>query len=191
MPRPDGNRAVEFPERRAEEVVDHAIGWLGSQSGEPFFLWTHVFDPHSPYDPPPPFREKYGGRLYDGEVAYTDRQLGRLFDTVARKAPLEETLIVVMANHGESLSDHGEFTHGVFLYDSTLRVPFLLAVGASPPGPRVKQQVRSVELLPTVLSLLDRGTPAIASPGFSSLGQIRFRVRVNFDNFGATTGGHR
>ena len=102
MPRPDGNRAVEFPERRAEEVVDRAIGWLGSQSGKPFFLWTHVFDPHSPYDPPPQYRETYRGRLYDGEVAYTDRQLGRLFDAVARKAPLEQTLIVVMADHGES-----------------------------------------------------------------------------------------
>ncbi|MBL8291307.1 MAG: sulfatase, partial [Bryobacterales bacterium] len=73
MPKPDANREVEFPERRAGEVVDRATRWLDSQSGKPYFLWVHVFDPHSPYDPPPPFRQEYSGSLYDGEVAYTDQ----------------------------------------------------------------------------------------------------------------------
>jgi arylsulfatase A-like enzyme len=100
----------------------------------PFFLWVHVFDPHSPYDPPARFREKYSGRLYDGEVAYTDQQLGRLFTAVAAKAPAGNTLIAVLPDHGESLAEHGEYTHGVFLYDSTLRIAFLLGGPGVPAG---------------------------------------------------------
>jgi arylsulfatase A-like enzyme/Flp pilus assembly protein TadD len=154
MPRPEpGGRATEYPERRAGEVVDRAIGWLGSQSGKPFFLWVHVFDPHTPYDPPAPFRQKHKGRPYDGEVAYTDQQLGRLFDTIAKKSPTERTVIAVLGDHGESLSEHGEFTHGVFLYDSTLRIPFLLAGSGVPKGLRVKQQARTIDLAPTLLEL--------------------------------------
>src|SRR5262249_35367146 len=83
MPKPDPSKiAGDYAERRAGEVVDRAIGWLASHAGSPFFLWVHVFDPHSPYDPPPRFRERYPGRLYDGEVAYTDQQLGRLFAAI-------------------------------------------------------------------------------------------------------------
>ena len=133
--------------------------WLGSQSGKPFFLWVHVFDPHLPYDPPAPFREKYPGRPYDGEVAYTDQQLGRLFDAVARKSPPGNTLIAVLSDHGESFSEHGEYTHGVFLYDSTLRIPFLMAGPGIPAGVRVKQQARTIDLLPTLLELIGRKAP--------------------------------
>lgn len=156
MPKPDANHPVEFPERRAGDVVDRATRWLDAQSGKPFFLWVHVFDPHSPYDPPPPFRQKYSENLYDGEVAYTDQQLGRLFEAVERRS---NTLVAVMADHGESLSEHGEFTHGIFLYDSTLRVPFLLAGPGVPSGLRVKPQVRGVDLLPTVLELMGSAVP--------------------------------
>jgi arylsulfatase A-like enzyme/Flp pilus assembly protein TadD len=159
MPQPDPKRPVEFPERRAGEVVDRATRWLESQSGKPFFLWVHVFDPHSPYDPPSPFREKYSGDLYDGEVAYTDQQFGRLLDAVARKSPPESTLIAVTADHGESLSDHGEFTHGIFVYDSTLRIPLLLAGPGIPAGLRVKPQVRNIDVLPTVLELTGGAIP--------------------------------
>lgn len=144
--------AVEFPERRAAAVVDRALAWLNSRSGRPYFLWVHVFDPHSPYDPPPPFRG------YDGEVAYTDQQLGRLFDAVERKSP-GNTLIAVLSDHGESLSEHGEYTHGVFLYDSTLRIAFLVAGPGVPAGLRVKPQVRSIDLLPTILDLLGGKPP--------------------------------
>jgi choline-sulfatase len=159
MPSPDpGGMASEYPERRAAQVVDRAIGWLGPQSGKPFFLWVHVFDPHAPYDPPSPFREKYSGRLYDGEVAYTDQQLGRLFDTIAKKSP-DDTLIAVLSDHGESLSEHGEFTHGVFLYDSTLRILFMMSGPGVPKNLRVKQQARTIDLAPTVLGLLGRKVP--------------------------------
>src|SRR5262249_49843478 len=112
MPKPDPRTiAGDYAERGASEVVDRAVGWLASQSGRPFFLCVHVFDPHSPYDPPSPFREKYNGSAYDGEVAYTDRELGRLFAAVGKKSPPEDTLVAVLSDHGESLSDHGEYTH--------------------------------------------------------------------------------
>ncbi len=160
MPVPAGGSAEEEPERRADEVVNRAVKWLDAQSGRPFFLWAHVYDPHIPYDPPDPFREKYRDRPYDGEIAYTDQQLGRLFDAVARKAPPENTLVVVLSDHGESFSEHGEYTHGVFLYDSTLRIAFLMAGGPIPGGIRVKQQARTIDLLPTILELAGLKGPA-------------------------------
>jgi choline-sulfatase len=151
MPKDDAGQSNR--ERRAGEVVDRAIRWLDSQSGKPFFLWVHVYDPHIPYDPPSPFREKYAGRPYDGEVAYTDQQLGRLFETVEKKSPAENTLIAVLSDHGESFSEHGEYAHGVFLYDTTLRIAFLMAGRGVPAGLRVKQQARTIDLLPTLLAL--------------------------------------
>jgi tetratricopeptide (TPR) repeat protein len=155
-----GKLAGEYAERRAGRVVDRAIRWLDTRaSGKPFFLWVHVFDPHSPYDPPSPFREKYRGRLYDGEIAYTDQQLGRLFAAVAKGSAPEQTLIAVLSDHGESLAEHGEYNHGVFLYDSTLRIAFLLAGPGVPAGLRVKQQARTVDMLPTVLELMGIKAP--------------------------------
>jgi choline-sulfatase len=154
MPTSKSGSAVAEPERRAGEVVARAVKWLDAQSGKPFFLWVHVYDPHIPYDPPDPFREKYRDRPYDGEIAYTDQQLGRLFDTVARKSRPENTLIAVLSDHGESFSEHGEYTHGVFLYDTTLRIPFLMAGAGIPASLRVKQQARTIDLLPTVLELM-------------------------------------
>lgn len=151
------DRMGDNRERPAGEVVDRAVAWLGTQSGKPFFLWIHVYDPHLPYTPPSPFREKYAGRLYDGEVAYTDQQLGRLFDAVHRKSP--DTLIVVLADHGEAFSEHGEYAHGVFLYDTTLHIPFLIAGPGVPAGTRVKSQVRTIDLLPTLLELVRVGAP--------------------------------
>ncbi|HXK04887.1 MAG TPA: sulfatase-like hydrolase/transferase [Verrucomicrobiae bacterium] len=160
MPTSAGGSAQAEPERRAGEVVDRAVQWLQAQSGKPFFLWVHVYDPHIPYDPPSPFREKYRDRPYDGEIAYTDQQLGRLFDAVARKSRPEETLIAVLSDHGESFSEHGEYTHGIFLYDTTLRIAFLMAGGGLPAGVRVKQQARTIDLLPTVLELTGGKAPA-------------------------------
>ena len=152
MPKPDPRRmAGDYAERRAAEVVDRASKWVAARSDKPFFLWVHLFDPHSPYDPPSPFREKYRGRLYDGEVAYTDQQVGRLLAAVARE---ENTLVAVLSDHGESLAEHGEYNHGVFLYDSTLRIAFLLAGPGVPAGVRVKQQTRAIDVLPTLLELM-------------------------------------
>jgi len=154
-----GKLAGEYAERRAGMVVDRAIRWLGSHAGKPYFLWVHVFDPHSPYNPPSPFREKYRGRPYEGEIAYTDQQLGRFFAAVAKSSPPEQTLIAVLSDHGEGLSEHGEYNHGVFLYDPTVRIVFLLAGPGVPAGLRVKQQARAVDLLPTVLDLMGEKAP--------------------------------
>lgn len=160
MPKPDArSAAVENPERRAGEVVDRAMRWLASQQGRPFFLWVHVYDPHFPYDPPAPFRKQYRERPYDGEVAYTDQQLGRLFSAIGQKSTAKKTLIAVLSDHGESLSEHGEYTHGIFLYDSTLRIAFMMAGPGVPKGLRVKQQARTVDLLPTVLDLIGEKAP--------------------------------
>jgi arylsulfatase A-like enzyme/Flp pilus assembly protein TadD len=161
MPKPSNSRdVVEDPERRAGDTVDRAIHWLDAQSGKPYFLWVHLYDPHQPYQPPSPFKEKYRDRPYDGEIAYADHELGRLFEAVHKKSPAEKTIVAVMSDHGESLGEHGEYTHGVFLYDATLRIVFLLSGPGVPAGVRVKQQARTVDFLPTVLELLGGKAPA-------------------------------
>ena len=161
MPKPQaGMAAPEFPERSGKVVVDRALEWMGQRSRTPFFLWVHLYDPHAPYDPPLEFKRKYAARPYDGEVAYVDVELGRLFDQIEKKFSLAQTLIAVVSDHGESLSEHGEYSHGVFLYDSTLRIPFLLAGAGVPPGLRVRQQARTVDLAPTLLELLGGEAPA-------------------------------
>jgi arylsulfatase A-like enzyme/Flp pilus assembly protein TadD len=156
MPRP-GKRSQfrEDPERKAAVVVDRAIDWLNHRtSNKPFLLWVHVYDPHIPYNPPADFARKYKGRLYDGEIAYTDQQLGRLFDAVDKISAADKTVVAVLSDHGESLGEHGEQTHGVFLYDSTLRVAFMMSGPGIPAGRRVKQQARTIDFLPTLLAVM-------------------------------------
>jgi arylsulfatase A-like enzyme/tetratricopeptide (TPR) repeat protein len=164
MPDLPGNRFLDEASRPAEHVVDHAIDWLDKQatsSHSPFFLWVHVYDPHAPHDPPASFKERYRLRPYDGEIAYTDQQLGRLFAAINRKSPADKTVLMVLADHGESLSEHGEYYHGVFLYESTLRIPWFIIAPGLPAGLRVKAQARTVDLLPTVMALLQAKTPSI------------------------------
>jgi choline-sulfatase len=159
MPKSEKSRDErEFPERRAEVVVDHALDWMNAQSGKPYFLWIHLYDPHEPYAPPEPFLEKYRKNLYDGEVAYTDQQLGRFLNAVQKKSPAAKTIIVVLGDHGESLGQHGEFNHGVFLYDATLRIPLLMA-GPGIPVVKVTQQARTIDVLPTIMDLLGAEPP--------------------------------
>jgi arylsulfatase A-like enzyme/Tfp pilus assembly protein PilF len=153
-------------ERRASEVVDAALRWLERPRRSPFFLWVHLFDPHAPYDPPAPYRARFAKQPYDGEVAYADAQLGRLLGRLRDRGALDTTLVVVTADHGEGLGDHGEDEHLLFVYDSTLRVPLLVRLpGRIPAGARVEGQFRSVDLLPTILDLL--GRPAVPTSGAS------------------------
>jgi choline-sulfatase len=162
MPRP-GNRNEfrEDPERKAAVVVDRAIAWLDKRTADkPFFLWVHIYDPHIPYAPPAEFAAKYKGSPYDGEIAYSDAQLGRLFDAVGKKSPPDKTVIAVLSDHGESLGEHGELTHGVFLYDSTMRIPFLMTGPGIPAGTRLKDQARSIDFLPTLLELMGGRAPS-------------------------------
>ncbi|HSF19881.1 MAG TPA: sulfatase-like hydrolase/transferase [Vicinamibacteria bacterium] len=146
---PDENpvHKIYYPERPAGEIVGLATKWIGERADAPFFVWVHTFDPHAPYQPPPPFDEIYRDRLYDGEIAYTDHALGALIDLVGS---MEESLIVVTADHGESLGEHGESTHGLYIYDSTVRVPLILKGVGIPAGKRVGAQVRTVDIAPTV-----------------------------------------
>jgi len=140
-------------ERRAGDVVDHALGWLSQLPNGPFFLWVHVYDAHDPYDPPPPFKKRYASQPYDGEIAYVDSALGRLFAELRKHGIFDETMIAVMADHGESLGAHGENTHGVFLYDETLHVPLLIKLPLNRiAGKRVETRVSLVDVAPTILS---------------------------------------
>jgi arylsulfatase A-like enzyme/Tfp pilus assembly protein PilF len=148
-------------ERRAEVVVSHALGWLSHVPNGPFFLWVHLYDAHDPYDPPPPFKDRYASQPYDGEIAYADSCVGRLLDALRKHGLYDETLIAVMADHGESLGAHGENTHGVFLYDETLHVPLLIKLplnrGA---GRRIETRAGLVDVAPTVLSATGIAPPS-------------------------------
>jgi choline-sulfatase len=164
-------------ERPAAEVIDHALAWLGRPRAKPFFLWVHLFDPHAPYEPPPPWRERFAKAPYDGEVAYADAQLGRLLAWLDAKGLRGQTLVVATADHGEGLGDHGEDEHMFFVYDSTLRVPLLLSwPGRLAAGARVRGQFRSVDLFATVLELA--GVTAPPSSGSSRAAFLRPDGRI-------------
>jgi choline-sulfatase len=152
---------IAMPERRAEAVVARARAWVAAQAGR-WFAWVHLFDPHAPYAPPPPFDREYAERPYDGEVAYADAMLAPLVAAV-RAAP-RPTLVVVTADHGEGLGDHDELTHGLFAYEPTLRVPLLVAQlgpgrAAAAAGGVAHVAARHVDLLPTILDALGIDPP--------------------------------
>ncbi|MBZ5546150.1 MAG: sulfatase-like hydrolase/transferase, partial [Acidobacteriia bacterium] len=143
-----------FPERRATVTTDRALEWLKEHSGEKFFLWVHYYDPHEPYDPPEPYRSAYPNDPYSGEIAYTDEEVGRLLGFLDQRGLRERTLVIAVGDHGEGLNDHGEGTHGIFIYDDTLHVPLIVAGPGVPQGKVITPQVRSIDLLPTVAAFL-------------------------------------
>jgi choline-sulfatase len=160
-------------ERRAGEVVDRALAWLKKPKSAPIFAWLHVFDPHAPYDPPPPYDKRFAKEPYLGEVAYADAQVGRLMEWLDSVPALrQQTLVVVTSDHGEGLGDHGEDEHAFFIYDTTLRVPLVMRwPGRLPSGARIAGQFRAIDLMPTLLELL--GIPAVASSGASRVSALR------------------
>ncbi|MGH9447572.1 MAG: sulfatase, partial [Terriglobia bacterium] len=158
----EGGLPGVFPEVRASVVTDRAIAWLRSNGNKKFFLWCHYYDAHAPYWPPEPYRRLYAHDLYSGEIAYTDSQVGRLFDFLKGQNVLGRTLIVVTADHGESLGEHGEATHGIFLYDSTLHVPLIIAGPGIPAGKVIAEQARSIDILPTIMEFLRLKCPSEA-----------------------------
>jgi arylsulfatase A-like enzyme/Flp pilus assembly protein TadD len=151
------HKDIGLVDRRAQESVTHTINWLSRKRAAhyPFFLWLHLYDPHSPYDPPEPYRTQYRQHPYDGEIAYTDHELGRLIAWLKRQQLYDRSLIVVVSDHGESLGEHGENEHGFFVYESTVRVPLIV----KPPGTsgfrpgRVSAPVETIAIAPTLLHL--------------------------------------
>lgn len=182
----EGKLPGVFPERRAQVVTDHALDWLKQNSHHKFFLWAHYYDPHQPYDPPEPYRHEYAQNLYDGEIAYMDEQVGRLLDGLDQLDLASRTLVVAVGDHGESLGEHGELTHGVFLYDATLHVPLIIAGPDIPQGKVIADQVRSIDLHPTVMEFLHL-QPSAEAQGVSLWPLIdhRTRVRSNY-SYGET-----
>ena len=159
-------------QRRGNEVADDAIAWLNAPSRGPFFAWLHFYDPHAPYDPPEPYKSAFAGRLYDGEIAFTDEQVGRVLDAVKAAGHESDTVVAVLADHGESLGEHGEMTHAVLIYEATLHIPFLLAGPGVPAGVVSKSRVGTVDLVPTLLRLLGL-EPAADLPGRNLLPAFR------------------
>ncbi len=148
-------------ERRGMEVVSHAEAWFDKHRAGAHFVWVHLFDPHDPYEPPPPFLEKYKGHLYDGEIAYADSAVARWIAFLKKAGVYDNAIIVVSGDHGEGLGEHGEETHGLFLYDSTLHVPLLVkTAGAAHRGAVIDAQVRTTDILPTILSATGVAAPA-------------------------------
>jgi arylsulfatase A-like enzyme/Tfp pilus assembly protein PilF len=147
-------------ERRGEVVVQHASAWLNAHPASPRFVWIHLYDPHDPYEPPPPYSEIYKERLYDGEIAYADSVLAGFVSFLKKHAWYDHSIIVVVGDHGEGLGEHREETHGIFLYDSTTHVPLIMKVpNQQTAGRVVKAQVRTLDILPTILDLLHVSPP--------------------------------
>lgn len=162
-----GDAKLDIPERSAGETVGLALEWLGEQRSGPFFLWVHVFDPHYPYLPPDPFRREFAADPYDGEIAYVDSEVGRLVGHLEERGILDQTMLIVTADHGESLGEHNEQTHGMLIYDATIQVPLIIrpAVAgdddpAARPGGRViADVVETIDILPTVVGVLGLPLP--------------------------------
>ena len=158
-PRGRGSLDFEMPERPASEVVEGARKWWLTTAGKPRFLWVHLYDCHAPYRPPSPYREKYAAEPYLGEVAAVDAALAPLFEPV-REAGARPALVIVTADHGEALGDHGEETHGLFAYEATLHVPLIVWMpGAVAPG-AVEAAARHVDIAPTILQAAGIQKPA-------------------------------
>lgn len=141
-------------ERPAAEVVDRAVEWLRKAGAPPTFVWVHLYDPHAPYAPPEPFRTQFASDPYSGEIAYVDAQVGRLLKELDRLRIAERTIVVVVGDHGEALGEHGELTHGVLLYEPTLRVPLIIRAPKILSPRVVGAPVSLAELAPALTSLL-------------------------------------
>jgi arylsulfatase A-like enzyme/Flp pilus assembly protein TadD len=141
--------------RTGADIAQRGIEFIAADTERPFFLWLHFFDPHDPYSAPPAFNEKIPDSPYHAEVAYTDFQIGLVLRELDRLGLRDRTLVVVTADHGEGLFEHGEPSHSYFLYDTVVRVPLILAgMPALPAGLRISPPVRTADIAPTVLELL-------------------------------------
>jgi choline-sulfatase len=148
-------KEIGLVDRRAEQSVAHALTWLKKTRQQPFFLWLHLYDPHSPYDPPKPYRTEYLDHPYDGEIAYADHELGKLIAWLKQNQLYDSALIAMLSDHGESLGQHGEDEHGFFVYNATLHVPLIVKPPASSDirATRSRESVETISVAPTLLQL--------------------------------------
>ncbi|HEX9110057.1 MAG TPA: sulfatase, partial [Terriglobales bacterium] len=159
-------------ERPGNVVADLALDWLARNSQKKFFLWMHLYDPHYPYRPPEPYLREYAAHPYDGEIAFADEQVGRLLRFLKEKGLYQNTLILLSGDHGESLGEHGERTHGFFVYNATMHVPLIIRLPEKTAARTVSDLVSLVDLMPTVLAALGLEIPSQVQ-GRSLLPELR------------------
>ncbi len=148
------------PSRRGGVTLEAATAWLDTVPAEtPVFLWLHLYDPHAPYDPPPPFRSRFPGDPYGGEIAYADSVVGDLLAHLERTGRLSDTVFTVVGDHGEGLGEHGEQTHGFLLHQATIHVPWILRTPGMTRPSRVAEPVSVVDLAPLVAALVGVENP--------------------------------
>ena len=147
-------------ERPGNLVADQALDWLSKNSQKKFFLWMHLYDPHFPYRPPEPYASEYASNPYDGEIAFADAQVGRLLRFLKDKGLYQHTVIVLSGDHGESLGEHGEKTHGFFIYNATMHVPLMIRLPGKSEALKLDAPVSLVDLMPTVLSVVGAEIPS-------------------------------
>jgi arylsulfatase A-like enzyme/Flp pilus assembly protein TadD len=153
-------RKLFFDERPAGLVNESLLPWLRRNLDRPFFAWLHYFDPHQPLQPPPPYDQIFAGNPYLGEIAYADESLGRVIAELEAAGVAERTVIVFTADHGEGRGEHDEATHALLNYETTLRVPLIIKIPGRRGGLRISQRVGTVDIVPTILELLDLEAPA-------------------------------
>ncbi len=162
----EGETIDDQPQRRARESIDHALDWWKANAGGRRFLWVHLYDPHYVYEPPFPFSSQYENRPYEGEIAYMDGEVGRLFEALRASGEWDETLVVVAGDHGESLYEHGERWHADLVYQGAMHPPLMV----KPPGwteaERIRQPVGLLDIAPTILDYTG-GEPLEDAEGIS------------------------
>ena len=176
-------------ERPGNVVADVALDWLAQNSQKKFFLWMHLYDPHFPYHPPEPYSREYSAHPYDGEIAFADEQVGRLLRFLKEKGIYQNTVIVLCGDHGESLGEHGEKTHGFFIYNATMHVPLIIRLPENAAAGTVANPVSLVDLMPTILDTVGLNIPPQVQ-GRSLLPELRgdraARDRVERTLYGET-----
>ncbi|HZQ96800.1 MAG TPA: sulfatase-like hydrolase/transferase [Candidatus Sulfotelmatobacter sp.] len=181
-------------ERKAGGSVDEALKWLRQNRSKPFFLWLHLYDPHSGYEPPEPFRTRFIDSPYDGEIAYADRELGRVIAYLKQRGLYDRTLIILASDHGESLGEHGEKEHGFFVYHSTLHVPLVVKppLSSGIRAHHVSDPVPIMGIAPTILATLKLHDPiqqqfeteSLLATGSSNPAPVYSESFYSFSSFG-------
>ena len=156
---PPGSKAASQAQRPGSETLSRALEWAGTVRDRPFFLFLHLYEPHSPYEPPEPFRSRFA-QPYDGEIAAADAVVGALLRQLDAWGIYERSAIVLLSDHGEGLMDHGEQEHGILLYREALQVPLIVKLpGSARKGERVRRPAALTDVLPTVLALAGGSAP--------------------------------